>query len=56
MKIDLTSNLAYRKEGSVQNERLLQAAGSGNYAKKVGWLLQSYFPLGDGKGLSGRLT
>ena len=30
--------------------------GVGTMQKKAAWLLQSYFPLGDGKGLSGRLT
>lgn len=38
----------------------LRAERSGNKAvilgKKVGWLLQGHFPLGDAKSLSGRLS
>ena len=55
------SNLAERKElqGAVQKEGLLQADESRNkeviLGKKVDWLLQSYSPLGDDKGLSDRL-
>lgn len=49
------SNLTDRKElqRDVQNEKLLKAEGSGNkeviLGKKVGWLLQGCFPLGDGQ-------
>ena len=38
----------YRQQGAGQDS---YAGGGG---EKAGWLLQGYFPLGEGRGLSGR--
>lgn len=54
-------SLADRKElhGTMQSERLLKPEERGNkvfqLGQKVGWLLQSHFPSGNGRGASGRL-
>lgn len=43
----------------MQSERLLKPEERGNkvfqLGQKVGWLLQSHFPSGNGRGASGRL-
>lgn len=55
------SNLADRKklQGAIQNERFLKAKERRNQeftlSQRAGCLLQGYLPLGDGRGLSGRL-
>ena len=41
---------------AVQSENHLQAEEEGSYSRQnTGWLLQGYWPLGNGRGLSGRL-
>lgn len=53
------SSLADRKElqGTAQKERIFWAEGSGNQEvildKRADWLLQGYFPEGNGSGPSG---
>lgn len=53
-----SSTLTNKKElwRAVQSENHLQAEEEGSYSRQnTGWLFQGYCPLGNGRGLSGRL-